>query len=81
MLDALVLFVVRAAYFVAIGLSDWVDERRLRRRRIGKKKWTAGELVQLKAEGAKAYQRSHAPTVAMPPPSEREKPGGGGSRY
>jgi len=81
MLDAMVLFVVRCAYFVAIGLSDWVDGRRLRRKRIGKKRWTAGELVELKAEGARAYQKSQAPTVVIPPPSEREKRSGRGPRH
>jgi len=76
--ERLALRVVNAAFAVAEKVAGWLEARG--RKRALPRPLTVKDLLEIRAR-KDAERRSQAPTVLIPAPSERGKPGGGSSRY
>ena len=76
--EKLALCIANAAFAIAEKLAGWLEARG--QRRALPRPLTVKDLLEIRAQ-KDAQRRSQAPTVLIPPPSERDKPGGGSSRY
>lgn len=67
------LWIIERLFDVAELVSAASDRSAAKRKQLGPSPLTLKELMEIKRQDEDLYRRTNAPTVLIPPPSEREK--------